>query len=777
MVPCPNMGLVRGKALTIAALVLFAALAGSGGLSWCGTLIDQGCGALINQGPTGLAASRHFPSGQLSTPTVRGAELSLTAEDLRRSTLSSITVLDGRVQVTPNTTGVLISPPVRSTLPFSHVGMRWRGDTTGDGNAAFELRASRDGTTWTPWFAVEEDDDLQFGADGRSLTRLLSLDPRSGLYNYAQARVTLSSGVAAPSPSLSSIAFSFIDPTGGPSTTDALQALALATSTGGPQAIARPPVISRSAWGSPDGQSSPGWPPEYRPVTNIIVHHTDTSNGATNWAAEVRAIWYYHAISNGWGDIGYNFLIDPGGNVYEGRAGGDDVVGGHALRYNNGTLGVALLGDFTPVSPSSSAQNSLVGLLSWKAEQRGIDPTAMSTYLVDRWVPSILGHRDVLGTSCPGSYLYSLLPQLRTAIRDRILANPASAEILATTFEPTRLPSGDVLRVAVTVRNNGSVAIQTQDPAPGFVYNEGETFLAQFSESYGKLRVGADYAGRSGIVDHPYRWGLGRELAPGETTTVVGYIRLSTLRSANYWAGLVRESVAWLADGTGNTTVQVVASDTAPPTSAVSALLPYQNTTGFVVRWSGADNPGGTGIVGYVIQYKDGATGTPRDWLTATSLTQAIFAGESGHTYYFRSLARDNVGNVETKAADRWDTFTTIDTIPPIIVISAPQSPTHSWFAVTWSGSDGLSGLVPSYDMDYSADAVNWRAWVQASSSTGTLFLIGTPGQAYYFRVRARDAAGNLGSTIAGPVIAGYDQSGPNRAWFAAAFNGYLAGW
>ncbi|MBI2954736.1 MAG: N-acetylmuramoyl-L-alanine amidase [Chloroflexi bacterium] len=111
----------------------------------------------------------------------------------------------------------------------------------------------------------------------------------------------------------------------------------------------------RTAWRSPDGESSPDWPPEYRAVWTVIVHHTVTGHTATDWAAEVRAISYYHATLQGWnwGDIGNNVLIDPNGNIYEGRADGDDVVGGHALQYNQGSLGVALLGNYQSGYPTA----------------------------------------------------------------------------------------------------------------------------------------------------------------------------------------------------------------------------------------------------------------------------------------------------------------------------------------------------------------------------------------------------------------------------------------
>jgi len=123
--------------------------------------------------------------------------------------------------------------------------------------------------------------------------------------------------------------------------------------------------------------------------------------------------------------------------------------------------------------------------------------------------------------------------------------------ITAVVFSPTTVPSGHILSVSITVRNDGDTLLQTQDPAPGFAYNEGDTFLTRgFAAAAGLFRVAVDFDNRTGI-DHPYRWGLGAPLAPGQTATITGVIRLNTLQSQNYWVGLVQEQIAWLQDRQG----------------------------------------------------------------------------------------------------------------------------------------------------------------------------------------------------------------------------------
>src|SRR5581483_8154979 len=119
-------------------------------------------------------------------------------------------------------------------------------------------------------------------------------------------------------------------------------------------------------------------------------------------------------------------------------------------------------------------------------------------------------------------------------------------EITNVALSPSTLDAGQALNVSITVRNGTNAPLATQAPAPGFVYNEGETFLTRgFAEVNGSYRVGIDFEGRSpAVIDHPYRWGLGAALAPGETRTVNGQIRLNRAQAINYWVGLVHELIA-----------------------------------------------------------------------------------------------------------------------------------------------------------------------------------------------------------------------------------------
>lgn len=155
------------------------------------------------------------------------------------------------------------------------------------------------------------------------------------------------------------------------------------------------------------------WPLQYpQKVERIIIHHTATSNDIKDPMQSIRSIYYYHAITRGWGDIGYNYIMDQDGNIYEGRAGGAMVIGGHAGIGNNGSIGIAVLGNFEEKEPPKKVIAALAKFISKKSKEYNIDPDGYSTFHGVK-MPNILGHRDVMKTACPGDYMYEQLPMIR----------------------------------------------------------------------------------------------------------------------------------------------------------------------------------------------------------------------------------------------------------------------------------------------------------------------------------------------------------------------------
>jgi hypothetical protein len=156
------------------------------------------------------------------------------------------------------------------------------------------------------------------------------------------------------------------------------------------------------------------WRYEYSSkIEKIIIHHT-AENGVGNGRDPkevMRAIYSYHANSRGWGDIGYNFVIDPYGNIYEGRSGGDYVVGGHVYCANTHTMGVALMGNFENEDPSELQLLALETFLPTLASKYNLDLTVSSVFH-GKLSNNLLGHRDLGATACPGKNMYELLSQI-----------------------------------------------------------------------------------------------------------------------------------------------------------------------------------------------------------------------------------------------------------------------------------------------------------------------------------------------------------------------------
>src|SRR3954464_6697039 len=144
-----------------------------------------------------------------------------------------------------------------------------------------------------------------------------------------------------------------------------------------------PLMLSREVWGA--NEAIRRAPPSYAPsVQFALVHHTAGTNSytASQSAAIVRGIEIYHVKGNGWNDIGYNFLVDKYGQVFEGRYGGIDrnVVGAHAEGFNTGSVGIALIGTYQTTAPTAAEKAALVNLLAWRLDLSHVDPLSTLTF-------------------------------------------------------------------------------------------------------------------------------------------------------------------------------------------------------------------------------------------------------------------------------------------------------------------------------------------------------------------------------------------------------------
>jgi len=286
--------------------------------------------------------------------------------------------------------------------PFLAYSIIWEAD-----NISLDVRFSNDNEKWGEWQAIEADGHAH-RADHKHVSRLYFEEDQA---QFVQIKKT---GLATDIDENESIEIQLFNPQ---ASTDVDLPNPIATLRSCP--CPYPDVQTRAEW-CPDGSCTENPSPSPTTVTHMIVHHSATANTASDWAAVVRSIWDFHVFSNGWSDIGYNYLIDPLGNVYEGR--GDAIQGAHFCGQNANTLGICMIGDFAgSASPSAAAMDALKELTAWKSCEGDIDAEGTSVHNSSNLnLDHISGHRDGCNTTCPGDNLYNLLTNFRTDVTDYI---------------------------------------------------------------------------------------------------------------------------------------------------------------------------------------------------------------------------------------------------------------------------------------------------------------------------------------------------------------------
>ena len=340
---------------------------------------------------------------------------------------------------------------------FTTIGATWVGSGTP------EVRARVDGS-WTSWTALEANDNG---------------DTATGRTSSAPVWVGHATDWQARSRGARDLQVVTVD--AGTSPADDLSTRGAAQA-----AAAQPMVYTRAQWGADESlrgfNGSSCTTPKYSSTIKVgFVHHTDGANDytANDTPAVIRGIYAYHVKTNGWCDIGYNFLVDQFGRVWEGRYGGIDkpVIGAHTGGHNVNSFGAALIGTYTSVTPSARMQTALKGLFAWKLGLHHRDPTGTAQLTSAGGGTSkypagstntfnvVSGHRDAGNTACPGDAAYALLPGIRTDVRALIgagLVNPAISSTTATQGgAPVTVTSGVLEQQAWTLevrRSDGTLA-------------------------------------------------------------------------------------------------------------------------------------------------------------------------------------------------------------------------------------------------------------------------------------------------------------------------------
>lgn len=392
-------------------------------------------------------------------PSLAGLQASASAAGIRahdwhtlplndgRTLPAGPTDLDGNLQLLRNPDGsfqvsrTFISEAQAATGRFNAVGMHWVADVPSETTMAVEVRGWH-AERWSNWAKVGHElhpREARPGANGdETFTDVVELDHATRM----QYRITLTTSDARITPTVRRVTATQIDALDSPTLVDLdSRGKAIPFRVGNGGAPSTRLVLRQGPAGWGPTEFAPGDPLYWEPYAGqypfqfVTIHHTAGANNPENPVAAVRAVWYYHAIVLGWGDVGYHFLVDQFGNVYQGRAGGDSTEAGHAFRYNHYNCGIVLLGQFQPGAtdvpysggdPSQAALDSAMRLAAMESAYHGLIPSAQAAYPKPKdWCRPQLtnyrlcAHRDwgrggsCIATACPGENLYQHMPAMR----------------------------------------------------------------------------------------------------------------------------------------------------------------------------------------------------------------------------------------------------------------------------------------------------------------------------------------------------------------------------
>ncbi|WP_338766266.1 N-acetylmuramoyl-L-alanine amidase [Bernardetia sp. ABR2-2B] len=396
---------------------------------------------------------------------------------------------------------------LKNPTPFISAYTTWKGENLHDEFLTIEQRTSVDGRSWNIWEQTAFDGhvNIENHKEAKRITSVASFLPKET--RFIQYRISWKIG-SEQTASIEDVDVSFYSPGETPKQTlkKAKDDMTNYMQSGG---CSQPPVVSRSSWGARSPRSSYS----YTNVTHLVVHHAygyDWNDGA----AAVRAVQDLHQNSNGWSDIGYNYLIHKSGVIYQGRP--ENVIGAHFCGYNSRTQGICMLGTFTSQNPTNAAMTSLKKLLAWKADKEGINPLGSSYhYSTGGNVKNIAGHRDGGGcTSCPGNSLYSLLPTVRADVNSLIQndcgGTPPPPPPTSDTTAPTTsisAPNSATDNFTVTFTDDDNVGVVRR------FYQVLESVNAEwrgnktkgfFNDNFGNVSIHSDYT--KGLGDWEGTW-------------------------------------------------------------------------------------------------------------------------------------------------------------------------------------------------------------------------------------------------------------------------------
>jgi hypothetical protein len=656
--------------------------------------------------------------------------------------------------------GSYTSPPIQAPIPFNAVVPQWLVDLPHSSGMKFHLRSGSSVSEWDSWREIHPSYDWMLPEDEEIVGEMSFVPAADNTHTYVQFMITLNRDDKLAEPLLRELRLTFIDSTAGP-TVDQLvelqksmnqrEATDRATIETSPEGYPKPFVISRAAWCT-DSLCNYSDGLEYQPVTHLILHHTaNYPNGDS--AAQLRAIWSYHTFTRDWGDIGYNFVIDLEGIIFEGHLGGDDVVGTHAAKANTGSMGVAMIGTYLDSEPSAAIQESIIDMFAWKADQRDIDVFDATDTLpnVEYGLPHIMGHSDVSGTTeCPGGAAHNLIPAIRDEVADRIgLESPyIYVDELSTNF----IKSDAYWIVADSQCGYDNHAW----------YTWSVTDVAE-AINWGEWRPDVPLSGRYRIEAYiPYCYTQRDETAGAHYTVKhaegSSSVVISHQANVGLWASLGDYN---LQAGNGNVihlTDLTTTDDGLGVWFDALRLLPLKGPTAVTTAPNDGDWLNNRQVLfEWRIESPEKVTRTTfqvasderfqnlvatKEWPSVVENVTHTFDRDYARLFW-RVVLRSESGGEYPSASSRFG----IDTEPPVsLVNSLAWLAWNGRYRASWSGSDTFSD-VGSYSIEYRApdgQDSSWQPWLNAVTVTSAYFAPPVPGQIYEFRSQATDSLGNI---------------------------------
>jgi len=424
------------------ALCAVLALTGTGAVMTTGARVPDGALPLSSTRevvPAAKEPAQDVVAGEAGDVVVTEVEVVVPAVDDGGAVVASPQVREGRSdpdvlvadEVTDSAGGQdRVVSEVLETDGFQTLGVTWPVDAE-VGQLEAQVR-TRTGGAWSDWQGLEQADDgpdtgsADAAGDGRGGTDALWV---------GQAEAVQVSFPAEASAGPEDLSLTLIDV---PEPTEPAEAAGAVTSgvaavqdavylTGSVATATSPPaIITRAQWGAAAQVCTPDVAAR---LVGAVVHHTAGSNGYSTVAQamqQIRGDQAYHINGRRWCDLGYNFVVDKWGNIYEGRANSmsQPVIGVHAGGFNTGTVGVSMLGTYD-APPSAATQQAVAQIIGWRLGAYGVDPATTMAYFTYGGensripantmitLPRVIGHRDVANTACPGTGGYAALPWIR----------------------------------------------------------------------------------------------------------------------------------------------------------------------------------------------------------------------------------------------------------------------------------------------------------------------------------------------------------------------------